>query len=64
MDGSFDVSARIDGGCVETYRMQGMFTGSDTFTATFTSMFTDSDGLSCLLGACTPLSFSVTGTRI
>jgi len=63
-DGSFDVVARIDGGCVETFRMQGMFTGPDAFTATFTAMYTDMDGISCALGGCSPLTFSVTGTRM
>ena len=64
MGADFNVSAEIAGGCTETFRLQGSFTGPDTFTGTFTSMFTDSDGFSCALGGCAPLTFSVTGTRI
>ncbi len=63
-DGTFDVQARIEGGCTEVYRLQGRFTGPDTFEATFTATYTDSDGVSCALGGCANQRLEVTGTRV
>ncbi len=63
-DGSFDVEVRIEGGCTEVYRLQGSFTGPDTFSATFTATYSDSDGVSCAVGGCANRSWMVTGTRV
>ncbi len=62
-DDTFDVEARIEGGCTESYRLQGRFTGPDTFEATFTATYTDTDGISCTLGGCANQRLEVTGTR-
>lgn len=60
----FDLqSGPIVGGCTENYRLQGRFSDPNTFTATFSASYTDTDGFSCLLGGCGGYSLMVTGTR-
>jgi len=63
--GAFDVVKIFPGGCTETYRLMGTFTGADTWSATFTAGFT---GASCTSGLCASepcmnQSFPVTATR-
>jgi hypothetical protein len=60
--GSFDVSYRVSGGCIETYRLVGMFTDADHFTGTWTSTYVEVDG-SCAFSGCAPLTVAVTGVR-
>lgn len=60
--GAFDVSLQISGGCIETYRLVGMFTDADHFTGTWTSTYTEGDG-SCSISGCAPLTVAVTGVR-
>jgi hypothetical protein len=60
----FDASAEIGGGCVERYRIAGMFTDDDHFTATVEWRFIDMDGFSCTICGCVDGTGTVTGTRI
>jgi hypothetical protein len=60
----FDASTNVDGGCIEQYRIYGMFTDDDHFTATVEWNFVDVDGFSCLICSCTGGSGTVMGTRI
>ena len=64
MGGSFDVSYQVTGGCTETYRLVGMFSDANTFTGTWTSTYVETDGLSCTLSGCAPITVAVTGTRV
>jgi hypothetical protein len=64
--GSFDVSKTLTGGCNETYRIQGSFTGPNTFTGTYSATYTGSDCSCTLLPGGTPCnsqSFPFTATR-
>lgn len=66
MDGSFDVSTIVAGGCEETYRLVGTFTDDDTFEAMFTAAYVNmsTSGFDeCALSGCANQSRMVTGTR-
>jgi len=60
-DGSFALQAVASGGCVETYRLDGMFMDADSFDATWTATFRGAD---CALTTCSDQTVAVTGTRI
>lgn len=59
-DGTFDVVTMVDGDCVETYRLQGMFIDEDTFEATWTASYA---GFGCGFAGCSAQNIPVTGTR-
>ena len=59
----FSASLEISGGCIETYRLEGAMTDADHFDAVWTASYTDHDGYSCRMSACSPQTISVVGTR-
>ena len=61
--GTFSNSGSIPGGCIETYTLDGAFTGPNTWTGTYTVIFTGAE-CSCFdLDPCLDQSFSVTAVR-
>jgi hypothetical protein len=63
--GSFTQQLAIAGGCTETFRLTGTFTGPNTFNATYQLQFTGSD-CACFGGLgtpCTNQSWTFTGYR-
>lgn len=66
--GNFDVTRVETGGCIETYRLIGNFTGTQTWSGTFTIRFTgDAFQCSCFGGAlgspCVDQTITVTATK-
>lgn len=59
-DGTFRVVTQVDGDCVETYTLAGMFIDEDTFEATWSATYS---GALCFLSDCATESVMVTGTR-
>jgi hypothetical protein len=63
----FDATIVIGGACAEHYRIYGMFTGDDTFTATLEWRWVrdpGGSGDSCMTCGCVDGSSTVMGTRI
>jgi hypothetical protein len=64
--GTFDNAGTIPGGCTETYRLTGAFTGPNEWSGTYTLQFVG-EQCSCFGGAfgspCLDQTFSVTATR-
>jgi cysteine-rich repeat protein len=63
--GNFNDQSTIPGGCAETYKLTGSFTGANTWTGTYELQFTGSD-CSCFGGADTPCVsqiYPITATR-
>lgn len=63
--GSFDVERVIPGGCTETYRLQGSFTGPDSFAGTYSATFTGADcsGALCFGQNCVDQTFAITAGK-
>lgn len=59
-DGTFTAVAEVEGDCLERYTLDGMFTGPDTFEATWTAEYI---GSTCFVADCDPQNIMVTGTR-
>ena len=65
-DGTFRVETVVEGGCEETYWLEGSFTGDGTFTGTFNASYRNTSGSAideCSFSGCTNQSTAVTGTR-
>jgi hypothetical protein len=63
--GSFSNQGVIPGGCAETYKLTGSFTGNNTWTGTYELKFTGAD-CGCFNGAGTPCVnqiYSITAQR-
>jgi hypothetical protein len=61
--GIFSNTGSIPGGCTETYSVDGTFTGPNSWTGTYSVIFTGAE-CSCFdLDPCLDQSFSVTATR-
>jgi hypothetical protein len=59
MTRTFDVSCSLPGGCTETYRLTGTFTGDNTWTGTFRASLTGSGCFDCS----TQTFMGLTGSR-
>jgi hypothetical protein len=61
--GTFSNTGSIPGGCTETYTLDGIFTGPNTWTGTYTVIFTGAECSCYEIDPCVDQSFSVTAAR-